>query len=303
MDPKHLIQLAVIVELGSVTKAARKLNVTQPTLSQSVRLIEDRVGGAVLRRWRYGVTPTEIGTRLAQEGRQIMLGSERAGKAVREWQRGLSGELRVGVGPMLAATVMGDFFCEALVAPPSYGIKIICEYAARLVERLQNDLIDVAIIPLHLNRSDDGLIRETLFEDRLSVFVGHNNPLAVKDTVAAAEMSGLQGISIGDTTGLFDVTRETLDLLGLIDVTPAIENTGDVNMIFRMLEKCNACCVLPNRLLHTSIQRLNIAPINLTVELAPQTFALWTSYSSRDRPEIVDFRERLIRYLASIGMQ
>ena len=48
MDPRLLTQLAIIVELGSVTKAARKLNVTQPTLSRLI--MEDRVGGPLLRR-------------------------------------------------------------------------------------------------------------------------------------------------------------------------------------------------------------------------------------------------------------
>ncbi|MCH1516400.1 MAG: LysR family transcriptional regulator, partial [Alphaproteobacteria bacterium] len=56
MDPRHLSQLATIIELGSVTRAAERLNVTQPTLSRTIRIIEDKVGGAVLRRDRYGVT-------------------------------------------------------------------------------------------------------------------------------------------------------------------------------------------------------------------------------------------------------
>ena len=56
MNPKYLAQLATIVELGSVTKAAQKLNTTQPTLSRTIKLIEDRVGAPVLRRGRHGVT-------------------------------------------------------------------------------------------------------------------------------------------------------------------------------------------------------------------------------------------------------
>ena len=57
MDPKLLTQLAIIVELGSVTKAARKLNVTQPTLSRSIKIMEDRVGGPLLRRERCYALP------------------------------------------------------------------------------------------------------------------------------------------------------------------------------------------------------------------------------------------------------
>ncbi|MCB1411126.1 MAG: LysR family transcriptional regulator, partial [Rhodobacteraceae bacterium] len=36
VDPRHLTQLAVIVELGSISRAAERLNLSQPTLSRSV---------------------------------------------------------------------------------------------------------------------------------------------------------------------------------------------------------------------------------------------------------------------------
>ena len=46
MDPRLLIQLAVAIDLGSINRAAKRLNVTQPTLSRGIKIIEDRVGGA-----------------------------------------------------------------------------------------------------------------------------------------------------------------------------------------------------------------------------------------------------------------
>ncbi|WP_114287939.1 helix-turn-helix domain-containing protein [Candidatus Halocynthiibacter alkanivorans] len=65
MNPKHLMQLTVVAELGSVAKAAEPLNVTQPTLSRLIKVIEDRAGAPVLRRGRYGVRPTANGHRCA----------------------------------------------------------------------------------------------------------------------------------------------------------------------------------------------------------------------------------------------
>lgn len=302
MDAKYLTQLAVIVELGSVTKAARKLNVTQPTLSRTVKIIEDRVGGAVLRRERYGVTATEIGATLAEEGRDIMYHSDRARTAIQQWKHGLAGEIRIGVGPMLAATIMGDFFAQSLKDPPGFGFKVVCETAAKLVDRLHNDLLDVAIIPYELNRSEDALHRELLFQDRLSVFVGQDDPLVGKAQVAAQSLSQHQWISIGETSGLFGSTRDVLDLLGLAEVTPAIENTGDVNMIFRMLEKSKSCCVLPFRQLGVFQQRFHIAPVDLDIELDKRNVGLWTTLPGRDRPEVADLLNRLNDYFKDIGL-
>ena len=97
---------------------------TQPTLSRSIKIMEDRVGGPLLRRERFGVSPTEIGRRLAEEGRRILQRTETAQTMINEWKHGLAGELRVGVGPMLAATLMGEFFAGLMNEPPGYSLKL-----------------------------------------------------------------------------------------------------------------------------------------------------------------------------------
>lgn len=302
MDPRLLTQLAVIVELGSVTKAARKLNVTQPTLSRSIKIIEDRVGGAVLHRGRYGVTPTEIGSQLAQEGRDILRRSDRARIAIQEYQHGLTGELKIGVGPMLAATVMGEFFVNAVEDPTKYSLSIQCEVASRLAKRLRDDDLDVAIAPFDLTSPDDGLQREMLFRDRLAVFVGKNDPLARRPSVSPATLNDYQWVTVGEISGLFDVNRETLDSLGLSTVTPVIENTGDVTMTLRILERTKSCAMLPARMLAPHRKRYGIERVELTSDLPTRNIGFWTTTKAADRPAVVDFFKRLKSFVASMGM-
>ena len=97
---------------------------------------------------------------------------------INEWKHGLAGELRVGVGPMLAATLMGEFFAELMNEPPGYSLKLHSETAARVTKRLKDEELDVAIILFELNVAEEGLVRELLFQDRLAVFVGEDDPLA-----------------------------------------------------------------------------------------------------------------------------
>ena len=302
MDPRHLSQLATIIELGSVTRAAERLNVTQPTLSRTIRIIEDKVGGAVLRRDRYGVTPTDIGERLAEEGREIMQRLQGADAAIQEWRNGLKGEIRVGVGPMIAATMMGDFLAQTVILPPTYGIKLHCEYASRLVDHLKTDKIDVAIIPYELNLADSQLHREKLFSDRLSIFVNRDDPLAQKPKVLAQELADHTWISVGAISGLFDVTRDTLDELGLPAMTRIVENTGDVTMTLRILETTKSCSMLPRRLMGMMQSRYHIAPVDLSIDLTPRNLGLWTKSSLRDRPEIIGFTQSLKAFLTELGL-
>ena len=70
MDPKHLYWLAAIIEHGNMSRASEKLRITQPTLSQAIKVLEAQVGSPVLKRGPRGVTPTLIGERLAKQGRK-----------------------------------------------------------------------------------------------------------------------------------------------------------------------------------------------------------------------------------------
>ncbi|MEZ5751979.1 MAG: LysR family transcriptional regulator [Paracoccaceae bacterium] len=300
MDPKFLIQLAIVVELGSVTKAAQQLNLTQPTLSRSIRVIEDRVGAKVLRRTRHGVSPTEIGARLAEEGREILRHSRQAQTAIRNWRNGLSGDLRVGLGPMMAAGVMGEYISATVDRPVRQGMRLVTDVPSILLESLRANLIDVAILPYDLNRPEDGLHRDMLFDDQLSVFVGRHDPLAGQCDVPALALAGHHWITVGDTAGIFDVT---LPALGLPDVMPRIENSGDVTITLRLLEETRACAVLPLRQTLLLQSRYGISPVSLTMPLPKRNVGFWTTATARDRPEIEDLYASLTRFMHGIGLR
>ncbi len=84
MDLRQLRYFTAIVEQGSFSKAALKLRVAQPALSQHLRHMEDELGVALLHRGTRGVQPTEAGERLlakawapveqAIEGRDYLIG-------------------------------------------------------------------------------------------------------------------------------------------------------------------------------------------------------------------------------------
>lgn len=92
------------------------LHLTQPTLSRDIRQLEDRVGAPVLKRGRYGVTPTSVGQMLAQQGRAIRACVGTAQTGVSEWKSGLDFELRIGVGPMIALALLLRFLESAFHA-------------------------------------------------------------------------------------------------------------------------------------------------------------------------------------------
>lgn len=84
-----------IVECGSISAGARRLKISQPTLSRYLRILEEQCGAALLRRDTHGMCLTQTGLRLLADARTMLAHAEEADLRLREDQTTLSGHLRL----------------------------------------------------------------------------------------------------------------------------------------------------------------------------------------------------------------
>lgn len=94
-DLSLLRAFVCIVECGSISAGARRLKVSQPTLSRQLRVLEEHCGAALLRRDTHAMCVTPIGQRLLTDARSILAHAEEAEQHLREDQMELSGHLRL----------------------------------------------------------------------------------------------------------------------------------------------------------------------------------------------------------------
>ena len=125
-DLRDIRYFAAVVEHGSLTLAARELNVSQPTLSHAIARLEEALGGPVWQRLpnrRAGVVPTELGKRVLERGgralAELLALSQDAALL-----RGLeAGELRVGSVQSLAATLLPRWVALFLAQYPKVAAR------------------------------------------------------------------------------------------------------------------------------------------------------------------------------------
>jgi len=221
MDPKLLLQLAVAIELGSLSRAAKNLHITQPTLTRSIKIIEDRIGAPVLRRGRYGVTPTEIGERLAQQGRAVREAADQARLTVEQWRSGMEGEIRIGIGPMIAATVMPGLLKKFLSFKPTFTLLVVSAPAADIINRLNEGRIDIAVVPSQINLHQEKLRQTEIYLDRVAVFAGAKSSLYRSINVASFdELRQSQWLTSGAMSGIYGSLGDILGKLGIGDIAP-----------------------------------------------------------------------------------
>ena len=302
IDAKHLLWLAEISDLGSLSRAAEKLNVTQPTLTRAVQVIEARVGGKVLTRERHGVRPTQIGERLVATGRQIAQHRNNAEDMIDLWKDGLERDLRVGVGPMLASSIMGKFFSSLTDKPPKYALKVVSATASRLIERLNNNDLDVVLAPEQISLLQDDLVQTRILEDELGIFVGSQNKLSNPDKNVTPDMLSQQSwISVGALSGIYGSNKEVLNQLGVENASSNISFTGDIFMAIEMLTMTDSLCILPKKLTELSTFSSKLRFLETSIKLPKRNVAFWSRRSDRDRPDFLDFRSRIESYLSSLG--
>ena len=301
MDPKHLFYLSEIIRYGSLSRASERLGVVQPTLTRIVKILEDRTGAPVLRRGRYGVNPTELGERLAETGKAIARQMEHAEEAVDQWRSGLSGELRAGIGPMLAVSVMPAFIRNTLESTWPYALRVTTATAGRLVQRLNNGELDVAIAPLQLNLHQERLHQETILEDRMAVFAGARSPLLqVSGTVDVEQLASGTWIRTGARASIYEAEGDYFEILGIRDVVPKVSFTGDISMALALLKSTDVLIALPENLTAWCPDIKPRQKLKIEAELPRRDIALWMTNSNKDRPEILHFRHEIEAHFKNI---
>ena len=96
MELRHIKYFIAVAEELNFTRAAARLGIGQPPLSQQIKDLEAKLGVLLLRRVPHGAELTEPGKAFLQEGRRVLAAAEKAAIAARRAARGESGRLRLG---------------------------------------------------------------------------------------------------------------------------------------------------------------------------------------------------------------
>lgn len=154
-----LIAFLAVATERSFTKAAAKLGVSQPALSQTIRQLEERLDLRLLVRTTRSVSPTEAGERLLQNVGPRLKEIEAELDALRALRGKPAGTIRITSGDHAAKTVLWPKLERFLPNYPDINVEIILDYGltdivaerydagVRLGEQVAKDMIAVRIAP------------------------------------------------------------------------------------------------------------------------------------------------------------
>lgn len=286
MDPRHLVQLATILEKGSITQASRHLHLTQPTLTHNMQTLEMQAGGTLFERSRYGVRSTPLGEMLAREGRAIARRLQDAAEVTARHRHGVRRQVRIGTGPLVGAALLGELVREALQRFPDLALTVQSDRPHLLVEQLIDGRHDIVIAPSWLERPPHGIERRLLVQDVLGVFCGAAHPLAAGGTLQAAEE--LRWISLGAASPFDQDVREMLRAAGLQRTRVALTVMGEAFMLLDTLAQGQHLAVLSGYALRRLAPRFGLVELALPGPGKPRPIYLWCRSDTLDDTATAD---------------
>ena len=292
MDPKHLFYFSEIVRQGSLSKASDKLGVVQPTLSRIVKILEHQSGGDLLKRTRNGVTATSLGHKLADKGLEIHRQIALAEEEVSSWKTKSKDTINIGVGPMLAQSLFSSFVSDLLVDNNLPPMKVTTATAGRLLERLNNQEIDIVLAPSKLNSNQDRLVQEIMLEDEIGIYAGKTSRLiGLNRNITRDELGKQSWMVVGARSNIYEEEYEHFSTLGLPNLTPIISFTGDISMCLRLLQTTDMLVALPKLLTKHSNMLSADQELSTNLPALPRNVALWANANEVNNPKIIQFKK------------
>ena len=188
IDPRRIRDFLRIVENGTFTEAAKHLHISQPALSNSIRILEENLGVKLLKRDRNGAQPTEYGEMLADSA--VVLESILHGivKKIENRKAGATGSLSIGVSPIAASSIVPEAIATLISQSPSVSMRIEEGTETILVEKLFNMEIDLIVGSVGAGRAQPDIADIRLFKDDFCIISRPGNPLTKGKSVTLKKL-------------------------------------------------------------------------------------------------------------------
>ena len=186
MDLRQLEIFVKVAEFGSFSKAAEALYLTQPTVSEHIRTLEDEVGVRLLDRLGRGAAITRAGQLLLSYAQRMLALSREARQAMDGFQGRMSGELLIG-----ASTIPGEYVLPAMIGRfkekyPDISITLLIGDSQIAVDWVAEGRAELGVVGARL--SHRGVDYKELMPDEVVVVVPGSHPWHGRKQIALEEL-------------------------------------------------------------------------------------------------------------------
>lgn len=223
MDLRDLEYFLAVIEAGSVSGAARRVHVAQPTLSHALARLEGELGERLLeRKARTPLRSTDAGDVVARHARQALSAITSLKDELSALRGQLSGALRIAAIQSLSATLLPRALAELSRKYPGVKPSVLTLAAESIARAVASGRADVGLLAGAPRSSLRGLSVQLLFQEPLVALVRRSDALARHKRVRLARLAERELVLVPDGTFLSDIIHEACQQAGF---TPRVRLT------------------------------------------------------------------------------
>lgn len=188
MELRHLHYFITVAEELHFSRAAQKLHIAQPPLSQQIRNLEIELGIKLFERTKRKVELTVAGKAFLTEARQVFHQIEKAVRIAKQAERGEIGRLIVGFNSSATYSVLPTILHRFRQTHPQIELVLNELTTSQQLEYLARQQIDLGLLYLPLKENDQ-LSYIPIHQESLVVAISATHPLAVATKVSLSQLS------------------------------------------------------------------------------------------------------------------
>lgn len=178
--------LALTQEL-SFKQAAARVHISQPTLSQQIKKLEDELGSPLFERSNRHVRLTEAGHKFLPYAQNAMDAISKGLNEIKENSDEISGLIHLGVIPTICAYLMPNILKTLRKNFPKIQISLYEETTSSLIEKLKQGKLDIGILALPIH--EKGLAEKKLASEEYFAGIPLSHPLAKRSAITRKDLA------------------------------------------------------------------------------------------------------------------
>lgn len=208
IDPRALRTFHAVCRAGSISGAARDLNISQPSVSNAIALLEARLDVLLFERARSGIV-------LTPQGRALKVRAEMLDHLLRDAEAeivatglGIAGPLRVGGTPGALVSLLPQALELLGRRHPQFSLSVLERPDRDLLGMLRDGDIELAFVTTEIEEPSEDITERTLSRDPFALIVGRAND-SLPESISLKDTSGMRWV-LPEAQGAF---RRQVDAL------------------------------------------------------------------------------------------
>lgn len=248
-----------VAKLGSMSRAANEMFLTQPTLTARLQLLEQEMDTQLFARTRSGMKLTEAGREFLPYAERCVSSFENGKQHLKGLIDGTQGHLKIGALPRVSTYSLPDFLEEFASTHPQVVISVMTGHSKDVLEMVLREEVQIGLArPMEHPEVED----IPLYEEELILVANPSHRFAGRDLVELSEVGREQLILFDRASSDFELTKSLFRETGVRE--PRMMELDNIEAAKRMVERGLGIAFLPRQAVPRAVAAGRLCEIELT---------------------------------------